>query len=129
MMPKAEPLAAALLAIFCCVSPTFAQGVTTTKLILDACNSGDQTICQMYIIGVVDGLLYGADVAALNTGIIEGRPMREKANELLGVCVPDAVTGDQKFAVALAYMMAHPESWHLPAVAIIHRSLIAAFPC
>lgn len=110
------------------VAPVEAQGVSG-NLIIDACNEDPNGLCLSYIAGAIDGMRWASDIAAFRSGATEAQAMRNLAESLLGACTPPTSTAGQLSAVALNYMRNHPENWHEPAVVLIHRALMDAFPC
>lgn len=122
-----------MIALFCStLSPANAQEAVSTKILLDACSSeeeGAKSMCFMYISGAIDGMLWASDVAAIQSGETVAKAMREQANTFLGACTPQAVLGKQRYEVALQYMRNNPQRWHEPAVTVIHKALMEAFPC
>ena len=111
-------------------SPVEAQGVSG-NILIDACQSADEgakAMCFGYISGAIEGLKLGADAAAYNSGLT-GQAMRDQANESLGACIPAEATGSQTYEVALQYMRNNPQSWHEPAIGLIFRGVVDAFPC
>ena len=100
------------------------------NVIIDVCNEDPNGgNCLGFIVGTIDGMRWAADVAAMRSGATEAQAMRNLAETLLGACTPPTSTGGQLSAVALKYMQNHPENWHEPAVVLIHRALMEAFPC
>lgn len=114
-----------------CVPAATAQGIDANKLI-GICDGEFETadaLCKMYVWGTIEGLQFGADAAAYNSGFTQDSAMRAQAQVLLGVCDPETVTRGQQFEVVMKYIRNNPQSWHRPSVILIHRALMDAFPC
>ncbi len=122
-----------MIALFCStLSPANAQEGVSTNVILDACSSEDEganAMCFGYITGAIHGMNWASDAAAIQSGVTGGKAMREQANTFLGACSPQAALGNQLYEVALQYMRNNPQRWHEPAVTVIHKALMEAFPC
>lgn len=114
-----------------CVPVAKAQGIDGNELIgvCDGSFENAEALCKMYIWGTIEGLQFGADAAAFNSGFTEDDAMRAQAQVFLGVCDPKSVTRGQQFEVAMQYIRNNPQSWHQPSIVLIHRSLMEAFPC
>lgn len=127
-MIKLSVLATIVATVFIVTPPANAQ-VTGSVLMENCLGIKENSTCQIYINGVIDGMRWGADAAAFQSGVVEPQAMRAQANTFLGACVPNGVNGNQLYAVALQHMKNNPKNWHNPAPALIHRALMEAFPC
>ena len=45
------------------------------------------------------------------------------------ICLPDGGAEEHVEAIVSAYLKAHPTEWHLPAISIVRKALVEAFPC
>jgi hypothetical protein len=123
------------LAVFAllCLSCRMAAGeVATGKALLETCNSAEaveQEACLDYVAGVVDGLVWGATIAAFRSGATEAEALRARAQEYLGACPPGNASGKQLSKAAVAFMSANPRLSDQRADALINQARIAFFPC
>lgn len=76
----------------------------------------DDSGCVFYVSGVIEGMW----IASTTRGITVGP---------LHICTPEASTEAQFVAVVRKWLKAHPEQWHLSAVALIAKALYDSFPC
>lgn len=116
--------------LLCTATPSYAQ--LTANELLPVCNSKDKAVysaCQTFVMGAIQGMQWGADAAVYQSGMTQPDAMRAQAQQFLQVCDPQSVTNGQRFEIALQYMRSVPKDWHNPAVILIHRALMQAFPC
>lgn len=104
----------------------------TAEMLISGCDSEDkseQAACHTFIMGAVEGMKWGADISAFNSGFTEEKAMRDRAQKLLGVCDPETVTRRQQLAVVLRYIRDNPQRWHQSSIGLIYSALVEAFPC
>ena len=86
--------------------------------------------CIGYLIGVVEGLRYGASVPifAAKTGSTV-KEVGDMADNLLGFCPPQDAQYSQHLDIVVNYLTKHPESRHESARTLVVSALEEAFPC
>jgi len=92
----------------------------------------ETSFCVGYIIGAVEGLKYGAFMAAnrinedepADTAYLDGF-----ANFFLGYCIPHNANNQQVSDVVITYLRNNPSNRHNSARALISEAFRNAFPC
>jgi hypothetical protein len=107
-----------------------AKAMITGETLANTCLSEKPNpFCLLYVVGAIDGLRWGADSAAFKSGAVDPNEMREKANKLIGSCIPDDIKNGTLHRIVVKHLREYPEEWHKPALSLIHDSLIRAYPC
>jgi hypothetical protein len=111
----------------------------TGNMLLEACatenDATQQGFCIGYLIGVVEGLRYGASVPLFAiTPLDSANPNQFKeiasmADGFLGFCAPPEAQYSQHHEIVINYLSAHPETRHESARTQIQLALQEAFPC
>lgn len=128
-MIKISLLFTALISIYTIASPVSAQSLSANTLLKGCLNKEENAVCTAYINGALSGMQWSSDVAAFNSGFTEPMKMRAQAQVLFGACVPQEATGNQLYEVILKYIQNRPKDWHEPAISLIHRAIVDAYPC
>lgn len=86
--------------------------------------------CAGYVIGLVEGLRYGAAVPLI---VIRAGENLENvalmADSFLGFCAPSEAQYSQHRDIIVKYLAAHPETRHESARTLAISALAEAFPC
>jgi hypothetical protein len=111
-----------LIALIACLAPQQSlarntPSASTGNNLLQACRSDKGSIDWWFCVGYLEGAhsAMGMDSAV--------------GKAALGNCPPDGVTKGQLFDITVQYLDRHPETRHLPAVALIAKAWAGAFPC
>lgn len=79
-----------------------------------------EAIWAGHCLGLISGVM--------GYGMIAERLGTDKEMSFL-FCQPDRVTPTQAAHIVVKHLNRYPETWHVPAIAIIIRALREAFPC
>ena len=118
---------------FLCPSIGQAEPVPGNDLLTACVEKSDLAksgFCIGYLIGVVEGLRYGAAVPMF-AAQMEGstKEIGELADSFLGFCPPPEVQYSQHFDIVVNYLTVHPETRHESARTLVISALAEAFPC
>jgi len=89
----------------------------TAMQFLTACESGtsiDKKLCELYISGIVDGLM-------------TSDAFKDKNHA--SICFPEEATADQAKLVIKKFMKEHPGDLHRPMAVVALMALFGVFPC
>lgn len=122
-----------VLAAICAFAPGagHAQNITGNDL-LEACdaaqNSMPSAFCLGYVVGLTEGMMWGA-----GSLLLMGGKSAEEADTtvrtLLNYCPPPEANVRQFVDVIVAHLRAHPSERHNSARVQAHTALSEAFPC
>lgn len=111
----------------------------TGNMLLEACAAEDdftkQGFCVGYLIGVIEGLRYGASVPLFAITEPDGtnpnklKEIAAMADSFLGFCAPPEAQYSQHREIVTNYLSAHPENRHESARTLAIAALNEAFPC
>tara|TARA_R110002049_G_scaffold249188_1_gene423602 strand:- start:1860 stop:2246 length:387 start_codon:yes stop_codon:yes gene_type:complete len=124
------------LAIMLCLAgdPLFGQTASGNEIAAACEEIGAADVktgyCIGYIIGAWEGMKIGA-FHMLAAGGVNGTSaeLDEMVNNLLGICMPEAVERGQIVDLSRDYFSNNPAERHLPARGLIRDALAEAFPC
>ena len=104
----------------------------TGNQVLEYCEAaGDeakQGFCVGYVVGVVEGMRWGAAVPLLRTEG-PGPHLDSMVNTILSFCLPDGATWGQYRDVIVRYLRENPQSRHASARLLGQLALVESFPC
>lgn len=127
--------------LFVAAWPSVSNTQTTGNALKEWCEDPEevfQALCAVYIEGVRGGLEYGAIstyldfISRIVFELSEQTYSEVKAlrtSDLLGICQPAGVTGDQIIDVVKKFLEENPERRHEDASALVYSALFDAFPC
>lgn len=122
-----------LLAALCAFAPSgsIAQNITGNDL-LEACeaapNSMPSAFCLGYVVGLTEGMMWGAGSLMLMGGK-SAAEADTTARTLLDYCPPPEANVRQFVDVIVGHLRANPAERHNSARVQAHTALSSAFPC
>lgn len=122
-----------ILAALCAFAPSAsnAQNITGNEL-LEACdaapNSMPSAFCLGYVVGLTEGLMWGAGSLMLMGGK-SAEEADATSRALLNYCPPPEANVRQFVDVIVAHLKAQPAERHNSARVQAHTALSDAFPC
>ena len=128
---KQTLLAAAFLAASSCGAT--AQNLDGNTL-LEACEApetdGLYFFCTGYILGIVEGIKWGASVTVVASGTkVETAELNGLTDFMLGYCSPPEAELRQHLDIVVNFLVTHPERRHESARGLALDAFREAFPC
>mgnify|MGYP000971225467 CR=1 FL=1 len=129
---RLKPRTKALLVLLMLFTSDDAFAITSEHLIKEC--EKTSPFCLAYMIGIEDGLKYGAlNSSYLFAGFIKDESMRlDFANEVMRTahgCWPEGITHGQRIKIFVKFMEEHPERLHEQPYHTYGDAMGAAFPC
>ena len=106
--------------------------VITGNDLISACNglSGEQQgFCLAYVIGVTEGIRFGAGYSVYASGVKEAKDVNSFSDHLLRYCIDENVTSAQNVDVVRKYLLENPHERHFPARLLVLQAYQRYYPC